>query len=276
MEARAFVEPDIDALLDTALAAIPPDSLIARQITDLRGWHTDEPDWQSARTLLEQRYGYHLYGGGCHTVPNFGVIILALLWGAGDWDISMMIVNTAVGTPTATPEISAACWVFATDSTPSPEGWRGPVADRLYLPTADGGRAVTDIATEAVRLAGIGRALHGGTPMVLKDGARFHFSLPGSVQGFAISAGDGTVVHVTSTTLAGDTSQALRITTAGSRSVTATTATFIPPEARDKAHYELLASPALSPGQRVRAAVAAPSTNDDRSMPAWLSPATDR
>ena len=39
--------------------------------------------------------------------------------------------------------------------------WRGPVADRLYLPTADGGRAITDAVTETYHMVKLGRALAG-------------------------------------------------------------------------------------------------------------------
>src|SRR5207302_5692376 len=39
MEAHAFVERDIDALLDTSLRSISPDSAIARLIHDVRNWH---------------------------------------------------------------------------------------------------------------------------------------------------------------------------------------------------------------------------------------------
>ena len=54
--------------------------------------------------------------------------------------------------------------------------WRGPVADRLFLPTADGGRCITDAVRETYILVNMGRALAGQPPAVApKDGARFHF-----------------------------------------------------------------------------------------------------
>ena len=62
--------------------------------------------------------------------------------------------------------------------------WRGPVADRLYISAAEGGRGITDAAREATFPAGIGRALAGEPARPPKEGARFHFDLPGSVQGF--------------------------------------------------------------------------------------------
>jgi RNase P/RNase MRP subunit p29 len=54
----------------------------------------------------------------------------------------------------------------------------------MYIPTADGGRAVTDAVTETYNIVNIGRALMGEKPVVPKDGARFHFEFPDSVQGF--------------------------------------------------------------------------------------------
>ena len=38
MEAQAFVESDIDKLLDVGVSVIPHDSLIYRLISDLRDW----------------------------------------------------------------------------------------------------------------------------------------------------------------------------------------------------------------------------------------------
>jgi hypothetical protein len=60
------------------------------------------------------------------------------------------------------------------------------VADRLYLPSADGGRAVSDAVIETYHVANIGFALAVDSPLASKQGARFHFELPGSVQTFQV------------------------------------------------------------------------------------------
>lgn len=264
MEAAAFAETDIDTLLDTGLSFVTAGSVIAGLVADLRTWRTEEPDWEKARDRLDHTYGNHLWGGNCHTVPNFGVIVLALLWGGGDWDKSMTIVNTA-GWDTDCNSGNLGCLLGIRNglSTFTGQDWRGPIADRMFLPTADGGRAVTDVATESLRLANLGRALAGLVPVSPKDGARFHFDLPGSVQGFTVTdpASGGTVENVESEMSPG--TRVLRIAAAKHGELTATTPTFIPPEARDMPQYELLASPALSPGQRVRAKMRAAFTNTD-------------
>ena len=63
--------------------------------------------------------------------------------------------------------------------------WRAPVADRMLISSADGGYGINDAVRVSLRLANLGRKLAGLPPLPPpKDGRAFHFSLPGSVQGF--------------------------------------------------------------------------------------------
>src|SRR5919107_5517050 len=186
MEAGAFTESDIGRLIDDAVSLIPEDSVIFRMIYDIREWHAREKDWRLTRERIAEGYGYEKYGGNCHLVPNHALIIHALLYGEDDFQRSLMIVNTS-GWDTDCNSGNVGCLLgiknglAAIDAGPD---WRGPVADRLYLPTADGGRAVTDAVTETYNIVNIGRALAGEIPVLPNRGMRFHFSLPGSVQGF--------------------------------------------------------------------------------------------
>jgi ADP-ribosylglycohydrolase len=257
MEAQAFVTDDIDALIDTGLTVIPADSLIATMIADVRRWHTEEPDWRAARDLLDRDYGYHRYGGGCHVIPNHGLIILALLYGGGDWDHSMMIVNTC-GWDTDCNSGNLGCLLGIRNGMAAfdKQDWRGPVADRIIMPTADGGRTVTDVAREALAVANAGRALAGLDPVSPKHGARFHFSFPGSVQGFTVRSGQGTMEAAASEV---PDERGLTITLAGTTDIS--TPTFLAPEDFRTPGYELLASPTLYPGQQVRARVLANPAN---------------
>jgi len=103
------------------------------------------PDWRAARDLLDRDYGYHRYGGGCHVIPNHGLIILALLYGDGDWDRSMMIVNTC-GWDTDCNSGNLGCLLGIRNgltALTAKQDWRSPVADRIIMPTADGGGTVS-------------------------------------------------------------------------------------------------------------------------------------
>jgi ADP-ribosylglycohydrolase len=281
MEAAAFLESDIDRLIDTAAALIPRDSVIFRLIADLREWHAGEKDWRKTRELLAGRYGYDKYGGNCHMVPNHGLIIHSLLHGGGDFQKSLTIVNTS-GWDTDCNSGNVGCLLgirgglAALESGPD---WRGPVADRMYLPTADSGRAITDAVSETYRIVNIGRAL-AGEP-ALDPGARFHFSLPGSVQGFIPedSVECRGVVQVRNATRhrtrVSDTGrEVVRVTEgrgfleiryrnlARGRAARVATATFIPPSHLSLGGYGLIASPTLYPGQTLRARVVAEPRND--------------
>lgn len=247
MEAQAFVESDLDALLDTALRFIPPDSVIYRMIGDLRQWRTENSDWRIARERLAQHYGYDTYGGVCHMVPNHGLIILTLLYAGDDFDKAMMIVNTS-GWDTDCNAGNVGCLMGIQQGLAAFSGkdWRGPVADRLYLSSADGGRAISDAVRETYEIVNIGRALHGLEPVTPKAGARFHFSLPGSVQGFTVREGMARVSHAAAQ---------LEIQTSGA--VRVATPTFAPADTRLPGSYYLSVSPTLYSGQTVRAQVIA-------------------
>jgi ADP-ribosylglycohydrolase len=271
MEAQAFVEPDINKLLDCGLTFIPPDSVIARLIADIRAWHDQDNDWRKTRERIVAKYGYDKYGGNCHIVPNHALIILALLYGDDDFQQSLMIVNTS-GWDTDCNSGNVGCLLGIKNGLASIEAgpdWRGPLADRLYLPTAEGGRAITDAVSETYHVVNIGRALAGEAPLAPKNGARFHFELPGSVQGFqpeqSIEArGTVTLENVPGHSRTGRRSLPLRYRSlAPGRVARVATATFVPPEAISMSGYTLLASPTLYPGQTVRASVAADEHNAD-------------
>jgi ADP-ribosylglycohydrolase len=248
IEAQAFVEKDLDRLIDTALVFIPRDSVLARMISDVREWHASGLDWRKGFRRIEATYGYEKFGGGCHMIPNHALIIHALLHGKGDFDASMKVVNTC-GFDTDCNSGNVGCILGIRNGLAGLEGkkdWRGPLADRMYLPTADGGRGVTDAATEALRIVDMRRAMAGLEPFSRNSGSRFHFCLPGSLHGFVRS--DGKPLQ----NVAGLLRVELR---AGEGPVRVATPTFLPPEARKGSGYALAACPTLYPGQTVRATV---------------------
>lgn len=253
--AEAFIEPDLDKLIDTAIALIPSDSTIYRLIADIREWHAADPqDWYAARTKLAASYGYDKYGGNCHIIPNHGLIILSLLYSQGDFHRAQTIVNTC-GWDTDCNAGNVGCILGVRNGLAAFEGgpdWRGPLADRLYLPTAEGGRAISDALHEADFILEIAHAIRGEKWIPPKGGARFHFSLPGAVQGFRSQAH----LKVENAAHPIDNDRrvlALHYRLAANGTSALFTPTFIPQEAIEMSGYSLLASPALYPGQVVRA-----------------------
>ncbi len=270
MEAQAFLESNLDVLLDLATTLIPTSSVIYRLIADLRDWRSGEADWRKARELLESRYGYDKYPGNCHIVPNHGLIILSLLYGDNDFQKSLMIVNSC-GWDTDCNSGNTGCLLGIKNGLPGIDrgpDWRGPVADRLYISSADGGRAISDALIEAYHIANIGRALAGEAPILPKDGARFHFEQPGAVQGFRIDqeSPDGQGIlsaeNILGQSRKGEHSLALRFSALPGEQVgRISTPTFIPPEAILNTGYGLAASPTIYPGQLARAGLSADLSN---------------
>jgi ADP-ribosylglycohydrolase len=260
MESLAFVETDIDRLLDAAQSLIPGDSVINRLISDIRDWHAGEPDWRRTRKRIAGRYGYQHYPGVCHMVPNHALIILGLLYGEGSFHESMKVVTTA-GWDTDCNAGNLGCLLGIRNGLPGFEDgpdWRGPLADRLFLVSADGGECITDALRVAYQVVNIGRALAGEKPLLSKGDARFHFEQPGSIQGFRAMPDDAhpgvSIKNVHGYSNKGSYVLALHYPPGGG---SVTTPTFILPDELHMPGYELMASPSLYAGQTVRVGVSA-------------------
>ena len=257
--AQAFVESDVDALLDTAVSLIPRDCLIRRVIDDVREWHAGGDDWRQARERIDERYGYERYGGNCHVVPNHAAVVNAVLHGGGDFTRSLGII-ASTGWDTDSNGGNVGCIAGVMGGLPGIEAgpdWRGPVADRMYLPTADGGGCITDAAREALTVVGYAHALRETPPPVVKDGARFHFEFAGSLQGFAAERPAALeLANVAGHSATGSRSLAVHYPGGVVRGLVMTP-TFITPQTIAIPPYGMTASPTLYPGQVVRARVVA-------------------
>jgi ADP-ribosylglycohydrolase len=193
MGAAAFAEKRMDRLLDIGVRVIPANSLTARIHADVRAWSAQDNDWRRTWERIDRRYGYHKYGGNCHVVPNHAVMVLA-------WCHAPTDVRRCLGIA-ATAGWDTDCNVGNVGAVMGLVGGReglvrgydfvGPIADRLILPTAEGSRGVSDIASEALRIAAMGRRVAGEEPLPSpKKGAWHHFALPGSVHGYRSDEAD--------------------------------------------------------------------------------------
>jgi ADP-ribosylglycohydrolase len=263
MEAQAFVEPDVQKLLDVGLSFVPKDALIRRVVEDVREWHAGDNgrDWERTRALIAGRYGYDKFAGNCHVVPNHALIILATLYGENSFQDAMRIVNTA-GWDTDCNAGNVGCLfgirmgLAGIDAGPD---FRTPVADRMYISTADGGSAISDAVIEAQSLIKAGHALAGApAPAALKNGARFNFDFPGSLQGFRASVGSPARLHeaglrnVAGHSRNGARSLAIDVRRlAPGRVARIASPTFFDREVLTMPTYELIACPTLYSGQTV-------------------------
>lgn len=263
MEAEAFVSKDVDHLLDTGLSLIPEDSAIAKLITDIRAWTKEDRDWKKTRDRIEDKYGYEKYHGICHVIPNHGIMILSLLYGH-DFHQAMHIINTC-GWDTDCNSGNVGCLVAIMHGLSGFEGgpdWRGPLADRALISSADNGYSINDAVRISYDIVKIGHQLAGAPPLQVPS-KQFNFSLPGSVQGFQASKACCQVATVRQGEVNG--APGLEIDMKGLDAadvLEVTTPTFTPQDVLTVSrHYEMMASPLIYPGQRLTASFVAASQN---------------
>jgi ADP-ribosylglycohydrolase len=183
MEAMAFEEKDICSLMDRALAYVS-DPLLLSVIEDVRAVCARESDWRSVRAFLDSKYGYHIFPGCCHVVPNHAMVLASLLLGGDDFQKSVAIAASAGwDTDCNAGNVGALNGIrLGLAGIDAGADFRGPVADRLYVVTADGGSTVSDAVQEARRIVRAARAFSGEGDEPAR--ARYAFEFPGATQGF--------------------------------------------------------------------------------------------
>lgn len=269
MEAQAFQTKNIDELLDVGLAVIPEDSLLVRLIADIRRWHQENQDWRVCRQHIEDHYGYDKYPGNCHVVPNHALMIMAVLYAPDDFQKAQMIINTS-GWDTDCNAGNVGCLLgimLGLEGLENGPDWRGPIADRMLISSADGGNSINDAVRVSCYLANLGRRLAGLQPLPPpKNGAHYHFSLPGSQQGFRVQYGRPSHNAARVRNVVFESGRALAIgydALGPGQEVSATTPSFSPPDLLSMRTYDLMATPLVYPGQTVTARLIASPGNKE-------------
>ncbi|MCY4540837.1 MAG: ADP-ribosylglycohydrolase family protein [Rhodobacteraceae bacterium] len=267
MEAEAFVSDDMDQLIDTGLSTIAHDCQIARVVSDVRTWHASNSNWQDTRSLIDSEYGYHRYPGNCHVIPNHAVMIMSALYAGHDFQRGQTIVNTS-GWDTDCNAGNVGCLMgimLGLDGIGSNPDWRGPLADRMLISSADGGYSINDAVRVAHDIAALGARLQEEPPLPApKNGAQFHFSLPGSTQGFRLTENSGAASSAAVTGASIDERHFLELRFEDlipHHRLAATTPVCVPLELDSMRTYELLATPLIYPGQTLSALIEADSRN---------------
>ena len=201
MVSIAFTEKDITKVLDKAIEFIPSDSLIARLHRDVRNWAKEFPDWNETYEKISEKYGYSRYGGNCHIVPNHAIMVMAWAYGNNDFFKTLSIINTA-GWDTdcnAANVGSVLALCAGLEHLCDTYDFRTPFADRIVVPTADGTRSVSDVLEYALYIAKIGRRIMGMPELPApKNGAKYHFEMPGALHGFQAVTGKTSAVNTVS------------------------------------------------------------------------------
>ena len=195
MEAMAFSEKNLDKLFEKALALCTYEPLVslvedvAENTREMlyegrKNGSTDDEIFRQVRSWLEEHYGYRLYPGNCHVVPNLALILACLILGedsftkamrycvSGGWDTDCNGANLGVINGVR----------LGLDSLTEEYDFREAAADRFYVVSGRGGGCVTDAVRETDRIVRLHDLLYSDD--VPTEEEMFSFSLPGAVQGF--------------------------------------------------------------------------------------------
>ncbi len=195
MIATAFVQDDLERVLDAGVAAVDPQSKVRQIVADVRQWHRQRPDdWRATRKLLKDKYTQA--NGGMRDKNGFelmtGATIAALLYGQKDpaqtlrlafnfgWDAD----NSAATAGTIVGVMRGYRWMLA-------QGW--PIVDRYKNTTRDNmptDETITSFADRLVDLAEKVIIEQGGERVLANAGpvCRIAIQKPANVQRLATHA----------------------------------------------------------------------------------------
>lgn len=182
--AMAFEEKDVEKIVLDCRQYIPADSEYKKMIDDVHDFYTKHPEnWRDALSYVNQQYPKEKYPGVVHIIPNSAYIIIALLYGNGDFsktlEISVMCgwdtdcnagnVGTIMGVAKGLKAIG--------------DKWRKPINDFVAASSVIGCLNINDIPTLAKQIVTYGAIYNGeqiNKSLRVPDHIQYDFELPGS------------------------------------------------------------------------------------------------
>lgn len=270
--AAAFDRQDMHEILEAGLSMIPEDCEFARMTRTVIEYHGGQPeDWREAFLFVREKFGYHLYPGECHIIPNAAVIVLSLLYGGGDFSRSINICNMC-GWDTDCNVANVGTIMGVRNGLDGiDDSWRKPINDFLCCSSVIGTLNILDIPWCASYIASFGYKIANADipakwrPILTGESPRYHFEYPGSTHAFRTDA-DASGAHVT-----GVVSNTPEAAASGGRSLKVLFdrvsggygyrvyhQTYYRPHDFNDSRYDPSFSPLLYPGQTIEAQVMVP------------------
>lgn len=270
----AFDEKDIRKILEKGLSYIPANSGYAGIVHEIMDYHDRHPeDAAGCLEYIQKNHGYDKYPGNCHIIPNTAVMILALLYGNGDFTDTLNLCNRC-GWDTDCNVGNIATIMGVREGLEAIEDrLRKPIGDFLACSSVVGSLNIQDIPYGACYLIKLAWEL-AGEPLpapfdtVIRDGIdSCHFEFPGSTHAMEMRIGDGERGRPREAVLRNTDETAYT----GNRSLKATAInmepgeaaylfkrTYLGPEDFHDSRYDPAFSPLIYPGQSLEGAVCFP------------------
>jgi ADP-ribosylglycohydrolase/transcriptional regulator with XRE-family HTH domain len=128
MIAAAFVTSDIESIVEIGLASIPARSRMATAVRETMDQTRNSGDWRDVAAYITERYADY---DSVHVLPNACIVVLALLWGKGDFERSittaaMCGMDTDCNAATVGSIMGVVCGAASL-----PDKWTAPLNDHL-------------------------------------------------------------------------------------------------------------------------------------------------
>lgn len=260
----AFADKDINSLLETALSYIPADCEYTRAARAVMHFHATHPEagWRDCFQYVKANFGYDRYPGACHIIPNACVIILALLYGQGDFGNTLNICNMCGwDTDCNVGNLGAVMGVLVGIEGIDLNKWAKPINDLMICSSVMGDLNIQDLPWGASYIARLAFQLAGQQPPAPWDKALHavltdHFEYPSSTHVYRTRVHGPNSLHVSienSDEQAYDGMRSLKVRglhMRGEHRLHLYKQSYYRPEDFNDSRYDPDFSPTVYPGQR--------------------------
>lgn len=187
MQSAAFTASSMEDLIDVATEAMPADSALQEVAQTVKQLRAEGLDWRGAMDVAERTWTHSDWRGSCHVVPNFAIVLVGLLFGAGDPLTTLsIIVSAGQDTDSNAGVAGTIVGAFAGSRLLADRpDLLEPVGGFAYVPSASGSDAIMGTGELVASLLRYRAHLYGATPPAPARAERsLTFLYERSLQGF--------------------------------------------------------------------------------------------
>lgn len=275
--AYAFEEKNIREIIEKGLSYIPADCEYTRVVRAVMNFYDTQTtrNWRDCYKYIFENFGYDKYPGNCHIIPNIAVMILALLYGEGDFDNTLNICNMCGwDTDCNVGNIATIMGVVCGLEGINYDKWRKPINDFLSCSSVIGDLNNMDIPFGAAYIAKLAFA-KAELPDIWREIIEnrinsCHFEFPGSTHAIEVRKFDekapceATIINSDEQAATGTRSLKVHVMPLSPRErVFVYKRTYLYPHDFDNNRYMPSFSPLLYPGQIIKGSVFVPENTSD-------------
>ena len=149
MQSAAFVESNLNTIVDIGLSYIPQDSAIYKVVIAVRDFYNQGKDWKACRMMIlqdfpgtfgeiggywkstEKQEDYPVARAGWDAPSNIGITVLGLFYGEGDFEKSICLATNCGEDADCTAGTLAALMGIISGISGLPAKWVDPIGDSI-------------------------------------------------------------------------------------------------------------------------------------------------